>query len=156
MNEITLNILVILAALGCGLVGGIFFAFSTFIMKALKRLLPYQGIESMQAINIAVINIWFIAAFFGTALVCLVLVISSLLNSGDGSLFLISGGIIYLIGTILITIAANVPKNNKLEKVDSKSVEGSALWTDYLKTWTFWNHVRTIAALTASILFILY
>jgi len=61
MSEITFNILVTLAALGCGLVGGIFFAFSTFIMKALKRLPPYQGIESMQAINITVINPWLIA-----------------------------------------------------------------------------------------------
>jgi len=33
--------LTLFAALGCGLVGGVFFAFSTFVMKALSRLPPW-------------------------------------------------------------------------------------------------------------------
>jgi uncharacterized membrane protein len=38
-------------ALGCGLVAGVFFAFSSFVMPALKRLPPAQGIAAMQSIN---------------------------------------------------------------------------------------------------------
>ena len=34
------------------LVAGIFFAFSTFIMRALGRLRPAEGVAAMQAINV--------------------------------------------------------------------------------------------------------
>jgi uncharacterized membrane protein len=49
----------------------------------------------------------------------------------------------------------NVPRNNALAAVSPSSMEAAALWTDYLSTWTFWNHVRTAAALAASALLIL-
>ncbi len=55
------------SALGCGLMAGVFFAFSTFVMNALARLQPTQGIAAMQSINITVINPLFMAAFLGTA-----------------------------------------------------------------------------------------
>ena len=40
-------------ALGCGLVAGAFFVFSTFVMKALGSLPPSQAVRAMQAINVA-------------------------------------------------------------------------------------------------------
>lgn len=57
----------LLPALGCGLVAGVFFAFSTFVMSALARLQPAQGIAAMQSINITAINPLFMMAIFGTA-----------------------------------------------------------------------------------------
>lgn len=50
----------LLAALGCGLIAGVFIAFSTFVMKALARLPPDEGIAAMQSINVSVLNSWFI------------------------------------------------------------------------------------------------
>jgi hypothetical protein len=35
------------SALGCGLVAGVFFAFSTFVMAALRRLKPEEGIAAI-------------------------------------------------------------------------------------------------------------
>lgn len=32
---------------------------------------------------------------------------------------------------------------------------GSTLWVRYVKDWTVWNHVRTIASLAATVLFII-
>jgi len=75
-----LRVLTLISALGCGLVGGIFFAFSAFVMKALNRLPPAQGIAAMQSINVTVINPLFMTAFFGTAAACAILTISSLLS----------------------------------------------------------------------------
>ena len=69
------DLLIPAAVLGCGLVAGIFFAFSTFVMSALGRLPAKEGIAAMQAINITVLNPWFFAAFFGTAALCLVLAV---------------------------------------------------------------------------------
>src|SRR5215203_2738800 len=60
-------------ALGAGLVGGVFHAFSTFIMSALARIRPSQGIAAMQSINITVLNPWFLLPFVGTAAGCAVL-----------------------------------------------------------------------------------
>lgn len=147
-------ILTFASALGCGLVAGIFFAFSNFVMKALARILPAQGIAAMQSINVVVLNKLFFAVFFGTALCCLVLAITSSVRwQKPGMSYLLAGSVLYLIGTIIVTIACNVPLNDALAAVDSSSAKAGSVWTNYLKNWTAWNHVRTIAALAAAILF---
>ena len=46
--------------LGCGLVAGIFFAFSTFVIGS-GPAVAGQAIAAMQAINAAVLNRWFFA-----------------------------------------------------------------------------------------------
>ncbi len=142
------------AVLGCGLVAGIFFAFSSFVMRALGRLPAKEGIAAMQAINITVLNPWFFAAFFGTAVACLVLAVLALTGwNGAHAAYLIAGSALYLLGTILVTIVFNVPLNDRLAKVDPESTDGTALWTHYLERWNRWNHVRTAASLAAAAAF---
>ena len=146
-------VLKFLAILGCGLVAGVFFAFSTFVMSALARLQPAQGIAAMQAINITAINPLFMLVLFGTAMLCLFLVVSSLLKwHQPGAPYLLMGSLLYLIGTVLVTIAANVPLNDALAIVQPNSAEGATLWSRYLTHWTMWNHVRTVTALAAAAL----
>ena len=125
-------------------------------MTALGRLTPEQGISAMQAINVTVLNPWFLGVFFGTALGCILLAIYAFLSWGTpGSLYLVSGSVLYLCGSILATMLFNVPLNNKLAAVKPNSAEGATLWTQYLSTWTVWNHVRTIASLAAMASFIM-
>jgi uncharacterized membrane protein len=144
------------AALGCGLIAGVFFAFSTFVMKALAQQPPAQGIAAMQSINITVINPWFMTAFLGTAVACIFLAISSLLKWQEaGVVYLLVGCLLYLIGTFLVTIVFNVPLNDTLAKVKPESPESATVWASYLANWTFWNHIRTMAALAAAVAFIL-
>ena len=139
------------SALGCGLIAGVFFAFSTFVMSALARLQPSQGIAAMQSINITVINPWFMAAFLGTAAACIFLAISSLLKwHQPGAAYLLLGSLLYLVGTVGVTIVFNVPLNDALATVKPDSPEGVNLWASYLANWTNWNHVRTAAALAAA------
>ncbi len=153
LNNSTLFALKLFSTLGCGLIAGVFFAFSTFIMKALAQQPPAQGIAAMQAINITVINPWFITAFLGTAVTCLVLAVSSLLKWNQPSaVYLLIGSLLYFIGTFLVTMLGNVPLNDALAIADPNSPEGATLWAKYLTNWTFWNHVRTIAALVATAL----
>jgi uncharacterized membrane protein len=141
-------VLTLLTALGCGLIAGVFFGFSSFIMTALGRVQPSQGIASMQSINIVVINPVFLGVFLGTAILCAVLVIFSLLNwSTPGSAWLLAGGLLYFFGTFVVTMAFNVPLNNALAAVDPASAEGARVWENYLSVWTIWNTVRTIGAL---------
>ena len=147
MNNL-LFVLTLCAALGCGLMAGVFFAFSTFIMRALARLQPAQGIEAMQSINRTVINPWFLGAFLGTAAVCILLAGSVLWRwQQPGAVYLLAGSLLYLIGTVLVTMVFNVPMNNALENVDPASNDVASQWDSYLTRWTAWNHVRTAAAL---------
>lgn len=139
------------SALGCGLVAGVFFAFSTFVINALTRLQAKEGITAMQSINITAINPLFMVALFGTAAACIFLAVSSLLNwHQPGAVYLLVGSLLYLIGTVLVTIAFNVPLNDALAIAKPDTTEGTNLWARYLTNWTFWNHVRTIAALAAA------
>src|SRR5919199_4388952 len=139
------------SALGCGLIAGVFFAFSSFVMNALARLQPTQGIAAMQSINITVINPLFMAAFLGTAAACIFLAVSSLLKwHQPGAAYLLLGSLLYLIGTLGVTIVFNVPLNEALARVEPDSTGGANLWASYLGNWTFWNHIRAAAALAAA------
>ncbi|MEO1132543.1 MAG: anthrone oxygenase family protein [Cyanobacteria bacterium J06639_1] len=108
----------------------------------------------MQAINITVINPWFMAAFFGPATVSILLIAFALRQwHQPGSIYSLMGGLLYFVGTIGVTIAFNIPLNDALANVIPSSVERMTLWTKFLTNWTFWNHVRTTAALLAAALF---
>ena len=148
--------LTLVAALGAGLVAGIFFAFSAFIMSALGRLPPESGISAMQSINVVVLNPVFFFVFFGTAVLSLVLAIAALIGWSEASApYLLAGSLLYLVGTILVTMVFNVPLNNSLASVSANSAEGASVWKRYLSAWTSWNHVRTAASLAASASFIM-
>lgn len=148
--------LTLFAALGCGIIGGVFFAFSTFVMKALGRLSPAQGIAAMQSINIVVINPVFLGVFLGTAALCVVAIISSFMRWQDsGSLYSLTGSLLYLLGTLMVTAVFNIPRNNALAAVNPTDPDGAKLWSDYLVSWTAWNHVRGAAAIAAAAAFII-
>ncbi len=146
--------LTLFAALGCGLVAGVFFAFSAFVMKALSRLPTSEGIAAMQSINVAVLNPWFLGAFFGTAAACVLALISSLLRRHEpGAIYLFVGSALYLLGSVLVTIMFNVPRNKALALVVPTSPEAAGVWARYVVSWTAWNHVRTAAAFAAAACF---
>lgn len=156
MSERLVSALTVLTVLGTGLVGGVFFAFSNFVMAGLARMPAPGGIAAMNAINVTVINPLFMTALFGSGLLCLVLGVYALFNwSMDGALLLLVGAVLYLVGNVVVTMIFNVPLNNALAAVDSASAEGAALWTRYLSEWVMWNTVRTVTALAAMVAFIL-
>jgi len=157
MIDHLLFVLTLSSALGCGLMAGFFFAFSACVMNALADLPPAQGIAAMQSINVTVargykvISPWFGAAFFGTAVVCVLQVVSSLVMWYEpGAAYPLVGSLLYLVGTVLVTIMFNVPLNEALAAVEPDSADGAGLWTRYIASWTAWNHVRTAAALAAA------
>ncbi len=153
MDELLFT-LTLVAALGCGLVAGIFFAFSNFVMKALARIHAGSGIAAMQSINVVVLNPLFLGLFFGTAAICLLLAIYSLLRwQSPATVWLLAGSALYIIGTFIVTITFNVPRNEALARVDGSHPEATRVWRNYVAVWTRWNHVRTIAALAAAAFF---
>lgn len=152
MERLTLT-LTWAAALGSALVAGVFFAFSSFVMPALAQLPPAQGIRAMQAINRAALQKPFLLTFVGTGLVCLVLAALSAADCADvRARYRLAASLCFLVGTFLVTRAANVPRNEALAAPDPEGVQAAARWASYLSEWTAWNHVRTGAALVALVL----
>lgn len=146
-----LDLVTLLGAIGSGLMAGFFFAFSVCVMKALGKLPPEQGIVAMQSINVVVINPVFLTIFLGTGLVCAVGIFASLTRRQDsGTVCVLAGSALYLVGSILVTMVFNVPRNNALAAIAPSSAEGAKLWASYLSSWTAWNHVRTMASLAAA------
>ena len=144
----------VLSALGSGLIAGVFFIFSVAIMRALERV-P-GGMAAMQSINIVIINPIFLGVFLGTALLSGTLGVTSVLQwRSPGAAWLLAGCLVYLVGSIGVTIVFNVPLNNALAAADPAGPEGRRVWADYLRNWTFWNHIRTIASLAAAASFTL-
>jgi uncharacterized membrane protein len=133
----------------------VFFAFSTFVMKALGRLPAPQGIAAMQSINITVINPLFMLALVGTALACIPVGIIGLLSWGEPyAAYLLAGAVLYPLGAIFTTRAFHIPRNDALAVLDPGRADAARYWAHYLVGWTAWNHVRTIVPLAASALLI--
>jgi uncharacterized membrane protein len=150
MIDRLLPALTFMASLCCGLAAGIFFAFSSLVMRALARIPSPAGIAAMQSINVSVVNLSFCGAFFGPALICCVLAVCLLFKwNSPGAHFILLGCALYLVGTMFVTFAFNVPLNDALATLDPASAESATQWASYLTTWTNWNHVRTLSALFA-------
>ena len=140
-------------ALGAGLVGGIFFAFSVFVMRALASLPPAQGIAAMQRINVTVLHPLFLGPFLGSAPL---LGVAAFLAFGGASPLaaqaLTAAFVVYALGSVGVTIVCNVPRNERLKPMAADSAEAQAYWPVYVREWLRWNHVRTVASLLASAL----
>jgi uncharacterized membrane protein len=140
-----------LLCIGAGIVGGVFFAFSTFVMKALAQLPASQGVAAMQRISVVVINPLFMGAFMGTALLAVVCMVLAVLDWGaPGSILRFNSGALYLAGSFLVTVAFNVPRNERLAGMDPASSQAAAYWQVYLREWSLWNHVRTVASIASA------
>lgn len=117
---------------------GLYFTFSNTVMRALST--RSNGANTMIEINRQILNPLFLACF------CL---------SGFAGLYFFEfhsglrsiAGLIFVIGTTLVTAVFNVPLNNKLR--DSSQDTLPDVWQNYLKRWVFWNHVRTASAVVS-------
>ena len=142
--------LALLACIGAGITGGVFFAFSTFVMKALAQLPASQGVAAMQRINVVVLNPLFLGVFMGTAVLAAGCVTSAFFPwSVPRSPLLLAAGLLYLAGSFFITAAFNVPRNERLARLGIESAEAAAYWPVYVREWSKWNHVRTAASVAS-------
>ena len=149
------GVLVIISAIGSGLVAGVFFAFSTFIMRSLAKLPAPTGIAAMQSINVYAPNPLFMLALFGTAATSVAAAVVAIIDWGEPyALYTVIGAAAYLVA-IVLTAVYNVPRNNALDSIDPNDPGAAAHWERYVAEWTAANHVRTIAPLAAAILFTL-
>lgn len=139
-------------AIGSGAMGGVFFAFSAFVMSGLNRLPQAQSIAAMQAINVTAVRPALMTGLFGTALGAVVVGIWAARNLADRpAQWLLAGSAVYLVGVMLVTIVINVPLNDSLATVDAATA-ASGRWMDYARPWGWANHLRTLSGVAGAAL----
>ena len=149
-----LAVLLWFLAVSAAIMAGIYFTFSVFGMRALAALGDEAGARAMQSINRVIVRTIFLPIFFLSSLASAVVAGLGLLGGGHFAA-MTAGGLVYLLGMFGVTVAGNVPLNNRLDAADPATAEGQAVWRDYLVRWTRLNHIRTLACVAALVLFML-
>ena len=121
-------------ALWSAVIGGVFSAFSEFIMAGLLRAEPAGGIESMQHINRTVIKTQFVSGIFFITIFSVLFALYAASNfDGYARVNLILASIVYVPSVFLMTVLGNVPMNNRLARLDPNTSEARCLlgylWT---------------------------
>ena len=145
-------VLIQIAILAYAFVGGVFLAFSDFIMRSLANTSDGAGVEAMQVINREVYRWVFMVLFLGLVPVSLVIIGYTVTQlSGPAAMLLTLAGLTYLIGCFGVTIFFNVPMNEALAGIEISNSTTQDYWTQtYVPHWTFWNTVRTLACAMSS------
>src|SRR5690606_1488951 len=115
VGHVVVALIALLLCIAAGTVGGVFFAFSAFVMRALAQLPVSQAIAAMQRSNVVMLNPLFPDLFLRSALLAAVVVVVSLAGlSGPRSLLFMLAAALYLFGSFAVTFVCNVPRNNRL------------------------------------------
>ena len=159
MNAGLASVSVTAAALGSGVVGGVLYGFSAFVMRGLDATEPGTALTAMQEINRAAPRAPLTVPLLGTALLCVLLAVRATrdLRGDDGSTapwWVLAGCALYLVA-FLITAAYHVPRNNALALVDPDGASAAEAWRHYLSGWNVWNHVRTVTSIGGAVSFAL-
>ena len=147
---LALDVALVAAMLGSGLVAGLCFTFSSFVLSALDDLGPASAIRAMQAINAAILRSVAMAVWFGTAIAG---VLAAVLSGAQT--IAIASAVLYGVGALLITGLGNVPLNERLDEVDPESPEAHEHWTQYRSRWGRLNVARTVVCALAAVGFAL-
>ena len=129
--HVDLSLVAVFSALAYAVLGGVFLAFSDFIMRALDRVSKPTGVDTMQAINRQVVRALFMPLFIGMAPVSLLLIVHEIGWGVAPSPYMIIGaGVLYLLGCFISTAARNVSLNQALATMDSSSSETHRYWRE--------------------------
>ena len=136
-----LSLLDKIAIISFGFLGGVYFAFSFFVMQSLNEIDHKEAIKAMSSINLVILKSPFMILFFFSSFIALVLFLESLFVYKILSLRGFAS-LVFLAGMFLCTALKNVPLNDKLANFND-SISPEIEWNYYYKNWIMWNHVRT-------------
>ena len=148
--------LTISAAVGAGVVAGVYLAFATFVMPGLRKQPAGSAIATMNSINKAApASPLFMLVLFGTGIVSVLLMIWGFQHRDNpAAIWLLVGAGLYII-SLLVTMMYHVPRNDQLMKVDPHGSGAAATWTHFYSAWMGWNWVRTVTAVGGAVSLVL-
>jgi uncharacterized membrane protein len=146
VGSVVRRVILALAVLTTGLIGGFFYAYACSVTLGLALLPDESYIDAMQAINATVRNGVFAFSFFGAVLfLLLALAVHVPLVRSRRFLLLAVAAVLYIGGGFMVTFLINVPMNEELARVGEASPAVLArVRAEYEGPWNFWNGVRTI------------
>jgi uncharacterized membrane protein len=140
----TWDVLAAASTVGSGLLAGVFFAFSAFVMSGLRRLPDPAGAAAMRSINVTAERPPLMLALLGVSALCAAMIVRALATwSQPGAAWLLTGGALTIVGALGVTSVVNVPLNNRLDA-------GTITWPQFLAGWDPANHARTVLCLAGS------
>ena len=153
---VLVDVMLWFAVIAVGLMAGVYFTFSSFVMRSLDTIEKPLGMIAMQEINRVILRSVFLPIFFASSAACALLAVVAIVGGpSTGSTAMLAGGAIYVVGMFVVTVVANVPLNNALEATAARGPDGEAMWRRYMQRWTVWNHVRTLSCMAAMALLVL-
>ena len=141
------------SAICAGIAGGVYFAFSTMVMPALRSAPANRAIAVMQLVNVNAVRPPFMLVFFGGAAAALAVLISEISAGTDtpaSTSRAVGAGL--ALAAFGITVVRNVPLNNALARVTVDASDAAAQWNRFSRAWRVANHARAAAAIAATIL----
>ena len=136
------------ATIATGVMAGIYFIFATAVMPGLRRLDDTGFVAAFQTIDRAIINPAFLAAFFApTALSGA----AAFAERGELGHRWIVAALVLNAAVVVVTIAVNVPLNDRLKARGEVSGPAAAEARREFREgrWVGWNWFRTFASLAA-------
>jgi len=145
--------IVFITAFFLALMAGVFYAYSCSVNPGLNKLPANEYLRSMQFINRAILNPFFLLPFVTTAIL---LPLSAWLAYRSGMslqfyLFL-AAALVYAVGAFGVTILGNVPLNEMLDKTDLTSVDVEQLRVRFEIPWNKLHTIRTVSIVVSLVL----
>ncbi len=154
------NTLLFITMLTTGLSAGLFFAWTVSVIPGLKNVSDQNYIESMQSINKAILNPAFFIVFFGAVFALIGSSYFQYQEKMDAGFWLILAAcVLYVLGTIGVTMFGNVPLNDALDLVQLNLLSVEEMKTtrmDYESRWNFFNGIRTFFAVVSFVLLLIF
>jgi uncharacterized membrane protein len=151
MADMVYAVVPVAATVLTGLFAGLFFGFSIAVMPGLGRAGDRAMIESMQGVNVAILNPLFAAVFIGAPVGALASVVLHTSAAETASAVWFGGALACLVAALGITFGVNVPRNNALEEAGpaERIADPAAVRGAFEPVWVRWNHLRSLASAVA-------
>lgn len=134
------------AVLTTGLMAGLFAAFAYAVMPGLARAGDAAFVESMQRINVAILNGWFGGCFAGALVFSVLAAVLHLDADRRPALpWIAAGAGLYLL-VLVVTFAVSVPLNDRLAAATGDPAAARAAFET---AWVRWNVLRTVLSAAA-------
>lgn len=145
------TLLLLLATMTTGLTAGAYALYAHTVMPGLGRADDRTFVAGFQALDRAVVNPWFMAGgFLGAPVLTLAAVLTHLSEIQRPVLPWAALALVLDLVTVAVTVAVNVPRNDRLEAADPQVIDAAAARAQFgERTWVRWNLVRVVLSLTA-------
>jgi len=131
------TVVLLLATVAAGLQAGTYYVWACGVMPGLARVDDQTFVVALHHMNQAIVNPVFMLSFLGAPLLA-----GIALATGPGRGW-VAAGLVLAVLTVLITVAANVPLNDALDRAVTHP---AAAREAFESAWVRWNIARTLTA----------